>query len=115
MSANLEHALALLRHGLPIFPVCSPLTQTRCLEHRELHADQRDVGKVPLVKWGDYQDRLPTETEVRDWWTRWSCANIGMATGSASDLVVIDIDGQEATEYARQLGGLPVGGPQVAT
>jgi hypothetical protein len=35
---------------------------------------------------------MPTEDEVRGWWEKWPNANVGVATGRISDLVVVDID-----------------------
>src|SRR5262245_4186603 len=52
--------------------------------------------KKPLVEWKPFQDRLPTEEEVKAWWQRWPQANIGMATGQLSGLVVIDCDSEDA-------------------
>ena len=55
-------------------------------------------NKKPLVEWKPYQDRLPTEEEVTEWWTKWPDANLGMATGHLSRLIVVDPDSQEATQ-----------------
>jgi hypothetical protein len=48
-------------------------------------------GKQPLTSHGfhDASTDLPT---VRDWWQRWPNANIGMPTGAASGVDVVDID-----------------------
>jgi hypothetical protein len=79
----LEQALGYLRLGLPVFPVCGTTS------HSHLAADGKpqlcsDPGKVALVKWKAYQDRLPTEDELRRWWRRYPDANIAMATGHLS-------------------------------
>lgn len=58
--------------------------------------------KKPLVKWKPFQDRLPTRTEVNDWWTRWPNANIGMATGPLSGVLVIDCDSVTAASRFTQ-------------
>ncbi len=52
----------------------------------------RSREKRPLVNWQDYQQRRPTEEEVRAWFTTWPDANIGIVTGAVSGLVVLDID-----------------------
>jgi hypothetical protein len=62
------------------------------------------AGKHPRIEWSAFQRRLPKETEVRAWFSRWPDANVGIVTGSVSDLVVQDIDGEEAAAYARQHG-----------
>src|SRR5215467_10135088 len=74
-----QAALSILAQGFPVFPV----------EHQ---------SKKPLVKWQVYQNKLPTEEEVKSWWKKWPDANIGMATGELSGLVVVDCDTPEATE-----------------
>ena len=76
----LNFALRKLEKGCPVFPV-----------------DR--ITKKPHVEWKAYQERLPTEVEVTAWWTRWPNANIGMATGHLSGLVVVDCDSHEATDH----------------
>jgi hypothetical protein len=50
------------------------------------------ADKKALVKWEPYQKKLPTEDEIRQWWSKWPDANIGIATGLISGIAVIDID-----------------------
>lgn len=65
-------------------------------------------GKHPRVKWKVYQDRLPTEDEVRTWWRRWPDSNIAILTGAISGLVVVDIDPRHGgDESLLDLGPLP--------
>ena len=40
----------------------------------------------------EFQGRLPTEAEVREWWTKWPDAMIGVVTGPVSDLMALDFD-----------------------
>ena len=49
-------------------------------------------GKKPLVNWTDYQTRLATEQEVKDWWKKYPNANVGIVTGKLTGLVVVDVD-----------------------
>lgn len=60
----------------------------------QLHYSVFPVGadKKALVKWEPYQKKLPTEDEIRQWWSKWPDANIGIATGLISGIAVIDID-----------------------
>jgi hypothetical protein len=55
-------------------------------------------GKRPLVLWEQYQQRQPSVSEVRQWWTQWPDANVGVVTGAVSDVVVVDIDSAAAEE-----------------
>jgi hypothetical protein len=62
-------------------------------------------GKKPLVKWEKCQKERATEDQVKKWWAKYPNANIGIVTGTISDIIVIDIDsakGQE--EYTVKLG-----------
>ena len=63
-------------------------------------------GKTPLVQWRPYQERLATEDEIRDWWTKWPDANIGLIAGEVSRIIVIDIDSgrvEDVDETARAI------------
>ena len=49
-------------------------------------------SKQPLTDHG-LKDASKEPVQIERWWTRWPTANIGIATGAASDgLVVIDLD-----------------------
>lgn len=48
--------------------------------------------KTPLVKWEKYQTVVATEEEIRKWWGQWPDANIGVATGEVSGIVVVDVE-----------------------
>lgn len=48
--------------------------------------------KRPIVKWEEFEDRLPTDDELEDWFKRWPDANVAIVTGKVSGLVVLDID-----------------------
>src|SRR5689334_20283986 len=47
--------------------------------------------KRPLTKHG-FKEATSQEAQIRDWWTKWPRANIGIPTGIASRLLVVDID-----------------------
>lgn len=69
----LEAVLEYVRQGWSVFPV-------------------EPKGKAALVRWAHLQERLPTEDEVREWWTRWPEANIAIVCGRVSRIVVVDVD-----------------------
>ena len=98
----LEHALEYLQLGYPVFPVCSPAMG----QHRHRNESCKSAGKRPLIAWEAFQTRLPTINEVREWWTRWPAANIGMPTGRLSGVVVLDADSGDAKKLAMGEGGL---------
>jgi putative DNA primase/helicase len=53
----------------------------------------RALGKTPLTACG-FKDASTDPTVIRSWWAKWPSANIAVATGSGS-IVVVDIDGDE--------------------
>lgn len=56
----------------------------------------RPKAKIPIIEWGEFQKRLPTEEEIREWWRKWPDANVAIVLGEVSGLVVLDIDDEEA-------------------
>lgn len=54
-------------------------------------------GKIPLIKWQAIQE-LPTEAQVREWFTKNPNTNIGFKTGKVSGILVLDNDGVTITE-----------------
>jgi DNA-binding transcriptional ArsR family regulator len=60
-------------------------------------------------------DASADEAVIRAWWERWPDANLGVATGLASGLFVLDVDpahgGDESLEILVARHGAPPGGP----
>lgn len=83
-------ALAYAQAGVPVFP-CQP------------------EGKAPLTQRG-FHDASRDSRQVGVWWRRWPEANIGLSTGAASGVDVVDVDmhdgegGFAGFERARQAG-----------
>nr|WP_300144026.1 bifunctional DNA primase/polymerase [Propionicimonas sp.] len=70
---RLPHAAMLLAEGgVPVFP-CAP------------------GGKTPITRHG-HLDATTDRRQVRAWWRLHPWANIGIPTGAASGLVVVDVD-----------------------
>jgi hypothetical protein len=67
---TVEHALAYARRGIHVLPL---------------------KGKVPLVD-GGYKAATTNEENIRGWWDQWPDANIGLATGVTSGILVVDVD-----------------------
>ena len=72
-----DAALAFARVGVPIFPCARG-------------------GKRPYTPAG-FHDASCDAGVVRAWWARWPGANIGLPTGSASGLDVVDVDVPQTT------------------
>jgi len=69
-------------------------------------------GKRPIVRWQTFEERHPTEPQVRRWFDRWPAANVAVVTGAISGIVVLDVDprhgGEESlTQLALRNAGLP--------
>lgn len=60
--------------------------------------------KKPLIRWKEYQERLPTEEEVGTWWTNWPDAWIAVVTGAVSGYLVVDCDNEAALNFATRAG-----------
>jgi hypothetical protein len=77
------------RRGIPVFP-CR--------------------GKKPLTAHG-FHDASCEEEKILCWWTKWPSANIGIPTGGASGLFVLDQDGDAGNESLKAIevkhGALP--------
>jgi hypothetical protein len=56
-------------------------------------------GKEPLTPHGVKDATTDPET-IKEWWTRWPSANIGIACGAESDLLVVDVDPRNGGELA---------------
>ncbi|WP_437329317.1 bifunctional DNA primase/polymerase [Sorangium sp. So ce381] len=89
LSALGTAAAELAALGFRVFPlssatagVCSCRKRDKC----------NSPGKHPRI--GGWQHQATTDANtLRGWWERWSDANIGLATGGALGLVVVDVDG----------------------
>jgi replicative DNA helicase len=101
---NKQIALQYLIKGLSVIPLVSPsMVSGNPTKEEVIYKCKR-----ALVKWSEFQNRLPTEDEVNAWWDRWPDANIGIMTGKISNLVVFDVDKQDAIDYAEEEGGFPI-------
>jgi hypothetical protein len=74
----------------------------------------KSPGKHPFSVHG-VTDASKDPEQVEAWWNQWPLANVGIATGAVSNLVVIDADGPEGIEAAQQLFGDPFTYPSVQT
>lgn len=98
---NLDAALGYLQRGWLPIPLCWPSPDGSCGCGRG-HTG-KEVGKAPLLGQG-YQEIKSTEADLREWWTKWPEANVGILL-EPSDLFVIDCDSKEAWREAGRKGG----------
>lgn len=62
------------------------------------------TSKKPIIKWTKYQNQLPTIDEIKQWWTQYPDANIGLITGKISNVIVFDCDSVKANEWMEERG-----------
>ncbi len=77
-----DAALTYARNGWPIFP---------------LH------GKIPFKDSQGYKDATTNEKQIHTWWSQHPTANIGLATGERSGIIVLDIDPPEGHFSLKEL------------
>ncbi|MBK7552191.1 MAG: bifunctional DNA primase/polymerase [Syntrophaceae bacterium] len=106
---TVEIALSYLKRGYSVMPVWSPdmvkRRQPATFRKRLAEAKAKNAAsdnplpeqnivrkelikqcKEPVLAWKEYQNRLPTEEEVTQWFTNDPDANIGIITGKVSNL-----------------------------
>ncbi len=97
-SHMLQSALGYARRGWRVFPLHG-IVNGRCTCGRR---DCSSAGKHPLVRHG-LKEAATEAARIHEWWRRWPLANIGLASGKTSGIVVIDIDLPRALPSLDQL------------
>lgn len=83
----IDYALHYAREGWPVFPL--------------IPGDKTPL--IPREKGGHGCHDATTSAElIEQWWTQWPEANIGLATGIRSNLLVVDVDPKSAPEHWRE-------------
>ncbi|NUQ57696.1 MAG: bifunctional DNA primase/polymerase [Candidatus Paceibacter sp.] len=78
-SPQVDSAIEYFRKGFPAIPM-SP------------------TDKKPLVKWAEFQTRMPLKQEIKEMFSKYPKAMCGLITGKISGICVIDCDSPEACE-----------------
>lgn len=89
-TALVEQALKYLANGWSVVPIIPGTKKT-------------------YTKWKQLQSRLPSEAEVRDCFTRYPDAEIGMVTGSVSGCHILDADVRNGADPQALLAKYPTG------
>ena len=87
-SGLLNAALLYAERGWRVCPLYEPLADGRCSCGR---VDCNSPGKHLRTNHG-LKDATTDIARIRSWWEAWPNANIGIATGPDSGLVVLDVD-----------------------
>lgn len=106
----LKAALGYAERGWSVIPLYSSLNGG-CSCKRD---DCPSPAKHPCIK-GGLSNASAEQEQIREWWSRWPFANIGILTGEESGLIVVDIDNKGGKTGSANLatlaldhGGLPV-------
>ena len=94
----LAAALDYAAHGWAVFPVQGIAGGECCCGAK----DCSSPGKHPLTRRG-VKDASTESQVVSRWWSRWPRANLALATGSASGVVVIDVDPPDGERSLKRL------------
>jgi hypothetical protein len=93
-TSDASKALIYADRGWPVLPLWWPISGGRCACGR---SDCSKPGKHPLSRHG-LHDASTDPAVIRRWWARWPLANVGIRTGAASRLLVVDVDGPAGME-----------------
>lgn len=109
LPSRLQAALRCAQRGWPVFPLY--WVEDGACSCSDPECDS--VGKHPLTKHG-VKDATTDEKKIREWWHEYPQANIAVATGKASGLLVLDVDlrheGDKSLCEAEKIHGpLPIG------
>lgn len=93
-----EAALRCAGAGLRVHPLYMVDEALRCTCWRGADCSEKQRGKHPRLP--GWQDAASSDAaQVKSWWIAWPNAGIGVATGKASRVWVLDCDGEEALAW----------------
>lgn len=92
LTTMLSHALAYAARGWAVFPL-HDLSSGSC----SCGAAQCAAGKHPRTLRG-VLDATTDTAQITQWWRAWPTAGIGVATGAASGIIVVDVDPRNGGE-----------------
>lgn len=81
-------------YGWAVFPCHSVLVYDTAAGGAQCScglASCKSIGKHPRTKHG-CKDASKDPDQIKDWWAQWPDANIGIATGPISGIIVVDVD-----------------------
>ena len=112
MTLMVDWALQYADQGFAVFPLHS-IDSGRCTCRAK--NDCGSPGKHPRWEQGTLEgggkDATKEAAQIKRWWKKWPNANIGIATGQISGIVVVDIDGvvgeKSVKMLQRRCGKLP--------
>jgi len=101
---RLDIALLHGKRGWRVFPLHTPNADGTCsCGQNTAVGEKHSVGKHPRI--ASWQTAAATDAKtIHAWWKKWPDANIGIATGATSGLIVLDVDGPEGEAVLERFG-----------
>jgi hypothetical protein len=92
----MREALNLAEKGFRIFPVYEPTGKGCSCSQTERCTN---AGKHPRIL--EWQKAASTDAaQIKFWWSKWRGANIGIATGKGSNVIVLDVDANKGGDVS---------------
>jgi hypothetical protein len=92
----MQEALNLAEKGFRVFPVYEPTTKGCSCKAGE---NCERAGKHPRIL--DFPNAATTDKgQIKNWWQKWHRANIGIATGKGSNVIVLDVDANKGGDVS---------------
>lgn len=92
----IQEAVSLARRGFRVFPVYEPTAKGCSCKQG---ASCANAGKHPRIL--EWQKAATTdEKQIKGWWQKWQDANIGIATGKGSNVIVLDVDANKGGDVS---------------
>src|SRR5450755_714729 len=102
-------ALGYVKRGWPVIPLHTPQNGGCSCNWANCTA----TGKHPRTKNG-LSDATTQPDIIRNWWSKWPDANIGIVTGVQGGIIVVDMDNKTGSNgsanlasLANKFGGMP--------
>jgi putative DNA primase/helicase len=90
--------------GIAVFPLHSIyFGRCTCSKKQDCSSPGKHPRWEPETLEAGVSDATTDLDLIKRWWHKWPTANIGLATGPKSKLLVIDIDGEEGYQSLKQL------------
>ena len=87
--SQLSRALEYASYGLAVLPLYGITKDGHCACGAGTKCNR--PGKHPRTRNGVH-DATTDPSQIKEWWKKWPYANIGLAAGKVSDIIVVDID-----------------------
>jgi putative DNA primase/helicase len=98
-SRKLRLALEYAKRGWAVIPLHHPLNDGQCSCRNDTC---KAVGKHP--RFGGWKENATTDEQtIREYFTQWPDANVGIVTGKISNLMILDVDGEEGRKSLSEL------------